>query len=57
MVDPKFCNSVLYEIHSVHLKNSQGEVIENISKPGIRAQRIGQDTSLKDVIKQQQNKS
>lgn len=55
MVDPKFCNKVKYRVSKIYLKNSLGEVIDNKSVKIF--EEIGQDTSLKDVIKQQQNKS
>ena len=54
MVDPKFCNKVKYRVSKIYLKNSLGEVIDNKSVKIF--EEIGQDTSLKDVIKQQQNK-
>lgn len=55
MVDPKFCNKVDYLVNKIYLKDSEGKIIKDLP---IRIEReIGQDTSLKDVIKQQQNKS
>ncbi|TCI94796.1 DNA/RNA non-specific endonuclease [Tenacibaculum sp. M341] len=50
--DPKFCNSVVYEVPWITLNGANGEKIVSVQS-GLPAIKIGQDINLKDSLKNQ----
>ncbi|GAA4272696.1 DUF4157 domain-containing protein [Aquimarina gracilis] len=49
--DPKFCNSIVYNVGKIHLKDKDGNLVE--SKDVDIEVEIGQDTHLKEILKKQ----
>ena len=50
--DPKFCNSVRYEVLDIHLNDINGKTFETVES-NVEPIKIGQDTNLKDILKAQ----